>query len=196
MSVLISVDTRLCYFQNMRLESIARTVTLSRLDVIESITTDPRFIEFSKRVLASGPCEDRPNMANIDLMSMPALVPNIYILDFRKGIDDGLLMKFAGSEVERNYPKPLQGNYLDKLYTGHDHKELFMNVYRRAYQHGESFYTRRVVRYEENGDDQKYRLATALFFTCFSEAGAVDYGIGLAYYDFAHERIEPAFSIV
>lgn len=135
-------------------------------------------------------------MANIDLMAMPKLVPNIYILDFRKGIDDGLLMKFAGTEVERNYPTRLQGNYLDKAYTGHDSKELFMNVYRRAYQHGESFFTRRVVRYEEENDDQKYRLATALFFTCFSGTGDVDYGIGLAFYDFARESIDPVFCIV
>lgn len=168
----------------------------SRLELIRALNLEDDFVHFAERVLSSGKDEHHPDLENIDLMEMPRLVPNIYIMDFRDGIADGLLMKFAGTAVEENYPTPLQGGYLDKLYTGHDAKELFMEVYRRSYLHAESFFTRRIVRYVEENAREKYRLATVLFFVCFSENEEVNYGIGYAKYEFYQEKIDPAFELI
>jgi len=167
-----------------------------RLEAIKAINLEDDFICFAAHVLSSSNDEDYPNMANIDLMEIPRLVPNVYILDFRQGIEDGLLMKFAGTAVEANYPSRLQGGYLDKLYTGHDAKELFMDVYRRSYLHAESFFTRRIVRYIENNENEKYRLATVLFFVCFTDDRDVDHGICFAKYEFCQHKVEPIFQLI
>lgn len=165
----------------------------NRIAAVEALDLGADFNQFANFVLSSGHDEHHPNLDNMDLMKIPRLVPNIYILDFRRGIDDGLLMKFAGTAVEANYPSRLQGNYLDEVYTGHDSKELLMNIYRRSYRQAVSFFTRRVVRYIENQDEEKYRLATVLFFVCFSNEKKVDYGIGYAKYEFSADKIEPNF---
>lgn len=165
-----------------------------RFEAVKALGLEANFEAFATHVLASGADEYHPNLAQIDLMRIPSLVPNIYIIDFRNGIEDGLLMKFAGTAVEENYPSPLQGNYLDKVYTGHDSKELLMNIYRNAYLNAESFFTRRVVRYLEAEEEDKYRLATVLFIVCYADSGAVDYGIGCAKYEFAREKVEAAFT--
>lgn len=86
----------------------------SRISAIKALELGAGFELFTRLVLASGQDQNHPRLANIDLMEIPSLVPNIYILDFRQGIADGLLMKFAGTAVEANYPSRLQGNYLDK----------------------------------------------------------------------------------
>ncbi len=168
----------------------------SRLEGIKALNIEDDFISFATHVLSSGNDDNYPNLANIDFMEIPRLVPNVYILDFRQGIEDGLLMKFAGTAVEANYPSRLQGGYLDKLYTGHDAKELFMDVYRRSYRHAESFFTRRIVQYMENNEDEKYRLATVLFFVCFSDDRNVEYGIGFAKYEFCQHNVEPIFYLI
>ena len=165
----------------------------TRIAAVEALDLGADFNQFANFVLSSGDDEHHPNLENMDLMLIPRLVPNVYILDFREGIDDGLLMKFAGTAVEANYPSRLQGNYLDKAYTGHDRKELFMNVYRRSYKEAASFSTRRVVRYIENQEKEKYRLATVLFYVCFSKEKKVDYGIGYAKYEFSAVNFEPTF---
>lgn len=71
-----------------------------------------------------------------------------------------------------------------------------MNVYRRAFTQAESFYTRRVVRYHEGEKNEKYRLATVLFFVCFTDDGRVDYGIGYATYEFSREKADPVFQLI
>lgn len=168
----------------------------SRLETVKSLNLEGNFVRFAAHVLSSGKDEHHPDLATIDLMEIPRLVPNIYIMDFRKGIEDGLLMKFAGTAVEENYPTPLQGGYLDKLYTGHDAKELFMETYRRSYLYAESFFTRRIVHYVENDAREKYRLATALFFVCFNESDEVNYGIGFAKYEFCQDKVDPVFHLI
>ncbi len=182
-------------FPNMSNDTKAGLLS-DRLEAIKALNIGDDFTCFAAHVLSSGSDQNYPNLANIDLMEIPRLVPNVYILDFRQGIEDGLLMKFVGTAVEANYPSRLQGGYLDKLYTGHDAKELFMDVYRRSYLHAESFFTRRIVRYIVNNENEKYRLATVLFFICFSDDGNVDYGIGFAKYEFCQLKVEPVFQLI
>jgi hypothetical protein len=80
---------------------------LHSIKAIRALQPRKEILEFAEFIYASAGNRPFPDMADIDLMQIPRLVPHIYIMDFRNGIEDGLLIKFAGTRVEANFKQQI-----------------------------------------------------------------------------------------
>jgi hypothetical protein len=53
-----------------------------------------------------------PAYKSLDLMDIPRLVPHIWVIDARRGIDDGLMILFSGTDIDLHFGRNLMGSYL------------------------------------------------------------------------------------
>ena len=92
-------------------QSATRVAELTEIAVIRE------FCEF----IVSGLGEKTlPDYATIDMIKVPRLAPNMFVHDYRDGIEQGLLVKFSGTAIDEHYGRVLQGRYVEENYTGSD----------------------------------------------------------------------------
>ena len=59
-------------------------------------------------------------LSKLDILSVPRLVPHIFIVEFRQDGGHQLFVKFSGTEVDRIFGANVQGAYLEDLDLSHD----------------------------------------------------------------------------
>ena len=59
-------------------------------------------------------------LSKLDILSVPRLVPHIFIVEFRRDGGHQLFVKFSGTEVDRIFGANVQGSYLEDFDLSHD----------------------------------------------------------------------------
>jgi hypothetical protein len=123
------------------------------------------------------------------LMRIPRLVPNVFVVDFQRGVDDGLWIRFSGTAVDLEYNRNMAGRRLEDAYPGDDAERL-MAGYRRVYTDGLCWYSRRMVQVRD-GAWQSPRAAESLMVPCSKNGRDIDCGLGIAVFAFADAPVAP-----
>ena len=163
---------------------------------IRELTQDKLILEFCDFVLDGVDEGKLPDFNSLDLMSVPSLVPNIIVFDYRKGVDDGLLVKFSGTNIDNRFGQNIQGKIFEDVYTGHDIKDVVIELHHSSYYRKEAFYTRRIVNYDSDTQNSNSQLSTVVLFPCSSNGVDIDYGIGFGKYEYTHENPAPIYKLI
>lgn len=170
---------------------------LTEIDqTVRQLTDDPYIHEFCDFVLSCLGDRSLPDRQAIDLMKIPKLVPNIFIHDYRDGLDKGMMVNFSGTAIDAHYGKVLQGSYIEEFYTGNDGPDLYFPLHRQAIDNRRPFFARRAVYFDQGKMSEKFRLSTTLFFPCSSNGKDVNYGIGIVCFSFADTGTEPIYMVL
>lgn len=164
------------------LDEAALNTSAEILSQIRSLTTIENMLAFAEFVI-SGRGEKRfADFNSLDLMAVPRLVPQIFVADFRNGMDDGILIKFSGSYIDEYFGRNIQGKYLDDIYNGRDGLDFVREIYRRCYVNGQLCFRRKSTSYTHRIFGERDVLQTFILFPCSTDDQVVDYGIGYAVY--------------
>ena len=68
------------------------------LQKIKSLGASSNLIEFTEFLIEEKGDKTFPDYRTLDLMKIPKLVPYIWVIDFRNGIDDGMLFHFRNTD--------------------------------------------------------------------------------------------------
>ena len=162
---------------------------------IENLTDNPDFHIFSAFVLgATGDCPF-PDYKKMDLMKVPSLVPNIWVLDFKDIESAGCRVVFSGTEIDHNYGRNVTGEYLEEFYSGEDYEQLIKKGYRSVHFEKRAFYTLRSAHFNDGYVD-KYRHIEALLVPCSEDGETINYGLGLAYYNITGKPAETIYALL
>jgi hypothetical protein len=163
---------------------------------VSEITDNQPLLQFCDFVLAETKNGELPDYEKMDLMEIPSLVPNIFVHDYREGIEDGLLIKFSGTKLDENYGQVVQGRYLQDTYTGDDGEDKYLPLHYEAISRKKPFYANRTVHYNSASYGEKFRMSEALFFPCSSDQVSVNYAMGIVFFEFVSEFIYPKYIIL
>jgi hypothetical protein len=163
-------------------------------DKIRDLTDNKLILNFCDFVLEDVKAGSFPDYNKINLMTVPKLVPNIYVIDFRKGVENGLLMKFSGTKIDKHFGQNIQGKYLEETYTGDDKKEILFELYRICFFDKKPIFANRVVHYDEGKTNARYRLSTLLFLPCSSDGEEINFGVGMVSYTYSDHSRSPIFT--
>jgi len=132
----------------------------------------------------------------LDLMRIPKLVPDIWVLDFRQGIDGGLLLHFSGSRIDGKYGEPITNKRVEDIYSGHFGEQILDALRKVHLEKCGVFFTRNDF-FERSGS-QLVRRIVAVNYPCSSDGENVDFGIGLTTFEETkqQELDEPIISIL
>jgi len=127
-----------------------------------------------------------------NLMRIPHLVPHVFTFDFRGGIDDGLLIAYSGTGLDRKYGFNVSGTTLDNIYLGDDNKNDVLNGYRRVYLDKTTFYSHRTIRI---GQDEwsPDRVAESLMFPCSENQRDIDFGWGMVIFELVETTVRNVY---
>lgn len=89
-----------------------------------------------------------PVFEKLDPMAFPALVPLMFTIDVRDGLDKGLLVKFSGTQVDSHFGENLQGNTLEAVYQGDPDREELVERFRRCAENREIYFRQRATDYD------------------------------------------------
>lgn len=165
-------------------------------DKIRNLTENKLIIDFCDFVLSASEAGSLPDFKNVNLMTVPDLVPNIYVIDFREGVEKGLLMKFSGTKIDKQFGQNIQGKYLEDTYTGNDKREILFDLYRKCFVEKNPVFANRVVFYDEGKDNARYRLSTLLFIPCSPNGVDVNFGIGMVCYTNSESSFAPIYRVL
>ncbi|MBC8337855.1 MAG: hypothetical protein ISR51_07615 [Rhodospirillales bacterium] len=94
------------------------------MEKFKDLAQDEDILAFAD-FLASQPGELRfPDYKAMDLMKIPRLVPNVWVLDFQNGLEDGLIVHFSGTKIDAHFGRNITGLDFEKIYPGEHKKEL------------------------------------------------------------------------
>jgi len=151
---------------------------------IKKLSTNPKLIEFAEFVISEAGDRNFPDYKKIDLMKIARLVSNIWVYDFRDGVDDGLLFHFSGTEVDEQYQMNVTGRRLEDLYDGEDKEALIKGNYHQVYLQKKVSYTHRNVTYRLKSGERITHVEN-IMFPCSSDDENIDFGLGYVEYGFS-----------
>jgi hypothetical protein len=82
------------------------------LQKIKSLGVSSNLIEFTEFLIEEKGDKTFPDYRTLDLMKIPKLVPYIWVIDFRNGIDDGMLFHFQEHRLMPTMVTTLQDIFL------------------------------------------------------------------------------------
>jgi hypothetical protein len=103
------------------------------LQKIKSLGVSSNLIEFTEFLIEEKGDKTFPDYRTLDLMKIPKLVPYIWVIDFRNGIDDGMLFHFSGTQIDAHYGYNITGHFFENCYTGKYFDKEFNGCYRQVY---------------------------------------------------------------
>lgn len=160
---------------------------------IHELTENTLIREFCSFALSDVEKGQLPDYTKINLPSAPKLVPNIYVVDFRDGVEKGTFIKFSGTKIDKHFGQNIQGKYLEDTYTGDYKSEVLFELYKTCYEGKKPVFASRVVHYDEGKDNARYKLSTLVFFPCSSNGGDVDYGLGMVCYTNSEKSVPSVY---
>ncbi|MBC8339168.1 MAG: hypothetical protein ISR51_03290 [Rhodospirillales bacterium] len=164
------------------------------LQKIKSLGVGSSQIEFTEFLIDEKGDESFPDYRKLDLMKVPKLVPYTWVVDFRNGIDDGLLFHFSGTKIDYHYGYCITGRKMEEFYTGIYWENLF-HCFRQVYLQKKIAYTTRLDEYNEHGNLKKREVET-LLFPCSEDGRNINFGIGISNFTFGIENFEPTFAVL
>ncbi len=151
------------------------------IDALISAGATPKHIEFARFVLSNLGERPFPDYPKLDLMEIPRLVPNVWVLDFRDGVDDGFQVLFTGTAIDDQAGRNVVGSTLEEHLAGQNTGQV-LTAYRSVYEHKHAVYTERSDYYQHADSNYARRIKTMLF-PCSSDGVVINYGIGLSIFE-------------
>ncbi len=152
------------------------------LEKLNTLTDNEKILDFSKFVLAGLKNEELPNFSSLDFDDVPDLKPQLVIIDYRDGIEKGILVHRSGSKIDENFGHTLQGKYLEDTYTGVEIKYKLIEFFQSLYTSKRPFFISSCVHYEQDDKSWKYKKSFGLFFPCSPDGERIEFGAGLVDY--------------
>lgn len=126
-----------------------------------------------------------------DLMRVPRLVPNVVVVDFRRG-GAHLHVRFCGTRIDSEFKRNLAGRRLEDVLSG-EGAGGFLNGVRRVRDDGVCFYARRNVLIG-GGAWSEPRLVELFMVPCTDVSGNVTQGLGLMRFEFSDPDVDEVVS--
>lgn len=162
---------------------------------IEAVTSNPKFITFAEFAISVAGDKNFPSYREMDLMKIHSLVPNIWVFDFRNGLDNGVKYHFSGSKVDEHLDRTLTGLTLEETYPGEDYEQVVKGCYHQVYLQKKTAYTYRMARYVDSIID-RVNLVETLMFPCSENNADIDFGVGLATFSQVEQDIENIYTLL
>jgi len=160
---------------------------------LEKLDVDPRHGEFVDFLDKNRGARDFVDYKALNLMSIPHLIPNLWVLDFRNGIENGLVIQFSGSKIDEAFGENLMGKNLEDVFQGHPKDEM-MNAYKSVYTRKQAVFISRSDYYENRGV-QSLRKIKVLLYPCSTNDVDINYCVGLTTYTFVEGEAPSDLSI-
>jgi hypothetical protein len=148
---------------------------------VAQLTSSKLILAFSEFVISATGPREFPSYKQINLMEVPKLVPNIFVFDYRKGIDNGILIHFSGTYLDNFFGYNFTGKYAEEIYVGGDNTELIIECYRGGHDKKRHCFARRSVAFRDH-QINRHRYAESILFQCSTDGANLDYAIGFADY--------------
>lgn len=174
----------------------AQGVHMSVREHIRQLTDHEKILAFCDFAFSDVKEGGLPDCELLDLMQVPKLVPNMFIHDYREGIEKGLLIKFSGTRLDEHFGQVIQGKYVQDTYTGDDAKEIYLPLHYKAIERKRPFFARRTVSFEGKFTRDKYSLSTAMYVPCTSNQVDVNYAIGIVLFEPVCDPVETVYTLV
>jgi len=149
-------------------------------DRLKSLGADAKQVEFAAFLAPLRGDAEFLDYKKIDLMMVPHLVPDIWVMDFRDGIDGGLRFLFSGTRLDKEFGTNLMGKTLEEVFSAHSREEM-LDAFRQAYLRKQGLYVSRFDYYELRGK-HAVRHIRALSYPCSTDGVEIDYAIGMTTY--------------
>lgn len=163
---------------------------------IASLTENSKILDFADFVLAGLNDGDLPDYSSLDIVSDSKFMPQLVVIDYRDGIEKGVLVDFSGPKINDNFGRSLQGQYLEDVYTGVEIKYKLLEFFHSLFTTKRAFFISSCVHYEQPDNSWVYKHSDGLFFPCSSDKSNVDYGVGLVDYRQTDERNDQVFEFL
>ena len=115
---------------------------------IRALTDNAGTWQFVDFVLASASDGALPDYRQLDMMQVPSIVPNLFVIDLRGGYEKGLLIKFSGTLIDEHFGGNIQGRFLEDVYRGDRDVTTIRDLYRRCADDSEVYFRQRTSSYE------------------------------------------------
>jgi hypothetical protein len=126
-------------------------------------------------------------------MKIPKLVPYIWVINFRNGIDDGMFFHFQEHRLMPTMVTTLQDIYLKIIIPENILMKCSMVVTDRpTYRKIKHNSREDVYRTDENVKQQKIQ---SLLVPCSEDDQNINYGIGVTNFEFGVGSFEPVFKV-
>ncbi len=168
---------------------------LINIEKIRERTQDRDILDFAGFVLAETGERNFPDYKKMDLMKIARLVTHIWVLDFKNGLEDGLIFHFSGTKIDALVGRNITGLDFEKIYPGKHYEELILQSYNQVYLQKRPCYTRRIERYTDDYIDKVTTIETVLF-PCSSNDDDIDYGLGMTKYANVDHDYGPEFMLL
>ncbi|MCW8914987.1 MAG: hypothetical protein OQK24_03935 [Magnetovibrio sp.] len=160
---------------------------------ISALTDRDTILEFCNFITSQTQMNGMLDYKKMDLMQIYQLLHQVVVIDYRDGIDNGILINYSGTAIDENFGHVLQGNYLEDAYTGIKTKDKLIEFCHAMYQNFTPFYVSSCVHHEQPSRDITYKHTCGLFFPCSSDGLTANYGIGIVDYSFVEKSTPPQY---
>jgi hypothetical protein len=151
-----------------------------KIEDIIHLSSHRKLLEFAKFILSNSERNKLPDYPSLNLMTIPSLVPHIFVLDVLNS-KDKLQVKYCGTVIDSFYGINMTGKCIYDYYKGEETFDDVENIFRQCIQAKLPSYTRRGI-HLENERVNKFKIAETIMFPCSSGDGTVNYTIGFSDY--------------
>jgi len=163
------------------------------IEVIKKLGVGSTLLEFAEFLIQEKGDRQFPDYHKLDLMKVPRLVPNVWVIDFRGGIADGMLFHFSGTAMDSQYGYNITGHTWEDCYTGEFGTSVLQYCYHPVFLEKKTGFTRRIDRFVSDHLDT-HRTIEALLFPCSEDDDLINFGIGITAFSSANQEFEPIFT--
>jgi hypothetical protein len=148
---------------------------------IQALTDNSKILALT--LFLADHCGDRPfvDYKKLDLMEIPRLVPNIWVLDFRNGIKDGVPFHFSGTTLDTHFGRNITGLKVGEHYSGQDYKRVVEELYFNVYTQKKIAFAKRRVHFSDDFID-RINVAESILFPCSGNGTEINFAIGVSEY--------------
>ncbi len=168
---------------------------LINIEKIRERTQDRDILDFAEFVLAETGNRNFPDYKKMDLMKIARLVARIWVLDFKNGLEDGLIFHFSGTKIDSHFDRNITGLDFEKIYTGEHYEKLIHQSYHQVYLQKRPCYTRRLDYYSDKFIDKHPSVETVLF-PCSSNDDDINFGLGMTKFTTSEIEHLPEFLLL
>jgi len=150
------------------------------IDHLAELHCDARLLRFCEYVFRGVPWGRIPDYRSIDFIAIPDLAPQCFAVDVRGGLENGLLIKYSGTQIDEHFERNVQGLYLENVYRDKARFESVRDMYRRCI-------SERVVCFRRRPSSIDFRIVgkvdgvqDLLLVPCVSDGGnRVEFVVGI-----------------
>jgi len=153
-------------------------MTTDDLDYVRTLTSHPNLLEFCAFMIEERGDNSFPCFNLSNLLRLPHLVQHSFAIDYRGGIENGILVAHGGTNLDREYGFNISNTTLEDIYPKDENRDPLLTGYRRSFVEKKNFYCRRISQFAKD-EWSPNRIAECLMFACSQNQHDIDYGWGV-----------------